>query len=368
MDTTTRSTSQPQSSAQWLLSGQVNPNEPLRQFPVARETFTVGRRADSSLCLPLGCISKNHAEIEQREDRLFLKDLGSTNGTFVNGSRLNPDESKEIHEGDLLQFANVVFRIGRKNLQTESHTVQENSCDRALAMMQFDKLINDGGFVPHFQPIIRMEDKSVIGYEVLGRSRLFGLQSPVEMFTAASQLNLEAQLSETFRHRGVEIGTAFGSDINLFVNTHPKELGQEKFYQSLERLRENSNQTITLEIHENAVTDPAMMRRLCAVLKDLDIKLAFDDFGVGEARLVELGEFRPDYLKFDMEFTKNIDQASPKHRQVVTLFARLVTDLGILPLAEGIENEDSHQILREMGFALGQGYHYGKPESISKFM
>ena len=76
------------------------------------------------------------------------------------------------------------------------------------------------------------------GYEVLGRSRLFGLQSPHEMFHAASQLNLEAQLSEAFRLRGVEIGTAFGSDANLFVNTHPKELDRPEFYDSLREVRE----------------------------------------------------------------------------------------------------------------------------------
>ena len=71
-----------------------------------------------------------------------------------------------------------------------------------------------------------------------------------------------------------------------------------------------------------------MMRKLCAVLKDLDIKLAFDDFGVGQARLVELGEVRPDYLKFDMKLTKNINHAPAKRQEVVALFANLVNNLG----------------------------------------
>ena len=353
-------------SIQWSLSGQIDPKEPVRQVPITVDQFTIGRRADSSLCLPLACISKNHARIERQKGRLILQDLDSTNGTFLNGSRVK--DPVELSEGDLIQFANIVFRVGYQNRATESRTMHENACDHALAMVQFDKLINEGGFVPYFQPIVRMEDKSVMGYEILGRSRLFGLQSPIEMFNAASQLNLEAQLSEIFRHRGVEIGGAFGPEINLFVNTHPKELGHDQFLKSLEKLRENSDQIITLEIHENAVTNRKLMRELCAVLKDLDIRLAFDDFGVGEARLVELGEFRPDYLKFDMEFTKNIDQATQKHQQVVTLFAQLISDLGIQPLAEGIENEGSHQILKEMGFAFGQGYYYGKPQSISRFI
>jgi EAL domain-containing protein (putative c-di-GMP-specific phosphodiesterase class I) len=297
---------------------------------------------------------------------LKLRDLASTNGTFVNGERIQGKVS--IKHGDLLQFASVVFRVGRQGAITDHQTVHEDNCDQALAMIQFDRLINSGAFVPFFQPIVSLNDRKTIGYEVLGRSRLFGLQSPVEMFSAASQLDLETQLSEAFRQRGIEIGSQFGSDMNLFVNTHPKELGTEAFYKSLYELRECSDQVITLEIHERAATNADSMRKMCAALKELDIRLAFDDFGVGEARLIELGEYRPKYLKFDMELTRSIDSAPEKRMEVVALLARLVIDLGIQPLAEGIENEVSCQILADMGFLLGQGFYFGKPDAISHFL
>ena len=235
-------------------------------------------------------------------------------------------------------------------------------------MIQFERLISDGGLYPHFQPLVRLDDQSRIGYEVLGRSRLFGLQSPQEMFHAASQLNLEAQLSEAFRLRGVEIGTAFGNDTNLFVNTHPSELDRPEFYDSLKELRKVApEQTITLEIHEGASTNLTMMRELCAVLADLNIKLAFDDFGVGRARLVELGEVRPDFLKFDMKLTKNIEHAPAKRQELVALFANLVNNLGIKTLAEGVETRECHDILVQMGFQFGQGFYYGRPSPLSKY-
>ncbi len=350
----------------WLLSGQVKESEPIREFKIHDSVFTVGRSSSSSLCLPVGCVSKHHAEIECIHDQLILRDLGSTNGTFVNGDRIKGEVP--IQDGELIQFASIVFRVCRQGHITEHQTIQEDNCDQALAMIQFDRLINSGAFIPFFQPIVALSDQSTIGYEVLGRSRLFGLQSPVEMFSAASQLNLESQLSEVFRKRGIEIGSDFGADMNLFVNTHPKELGTEDFYKSLYDLREGTDQTITLEIHERAATDATSMHRMSSILKELDIRLAFDDFGVGEARLVELGEYRPDYLKFDMELTRSIDVATAKRLEVVRLLARLVIDLGIQPLAEGVENEVSHEILKEMAFALGQGFHYGKPKSISTYL
>jgi EAL domain-containing protein (putative c-di-GMP-specific phosphodiesterase class I) len=353
---------------QWFLSGQVDDSQPSRQFPIHTLPFSIGRRSDSSLCIPVACISKNHAEIiAGPSGNLVLRELGSTNGTFLNGEPLQGEA--ELQENDLIHFAAIVFRVGCElRSDTINNTVQEDVCDQALALIQFERLISDGGLYPHFQPLVKLEDQSRIGFEVLGRSRLFGLQSPHEMFQAASQLNLEAQLSEAFRLSGVEIGTAFGPDTNLFVNTHPTELDRPEFYESLRRLREVApKQKITLEIHEGASTNMSMMRKLCAVLKDNEIMLAFDDFGVGRARLVELGEVRPEFLKFDMKLTKNIEAAPPKRQELVALFANLVNNLGIQTLAEGVETRECHEILVQMGFQLGQGFYYGRPSSITKY-
>ena len=353
----------------WFLSGQVEETEPTRQYEIHTFPFVIGRRKDAAMCLPLGCISKNHAEIDQGPDgSLIIRELGSTNGTFVNGEKLEGEAT--LHENDLVHLATLVFRVGHRiEGNTVFNTVHEDVCDKALAMIQFERLISDGGLYPHFQPIVTLKDQKRIGYEVLGRSRLFGLQSPYEMFAAASQLNMESQLSEAFRMRGVEIGTAFGSDTNLFVNTHPTELDRPELYQALQDLRAVApEQMITLEIHEAASTNMTMMTELRAVLNDLDMKLAFDDFGVGRARLVELGEVRPDYLKFDMKLTKNIENAPANRQELVALFANLVNSLGIHTLAEGVETRECHETLVEMGFELGQGYYYGRPSPISKFM
>ena len=353
-------------SNQWYLSGQLSDLEPVRQFCIHGQVFGIGRKPENSLSVPATCVSGNHAEFEQRGVRLFLRDLESTNGTYINGTKLNGET--EVVDGDLLQFATLVFRLGHSNSKSESQTIHEESGDRALALMQFDRLINDGNLYPYFQPIVRLSDRQRIGFEILGRSRLFGLQMPDQMFHAASQLNMEAELSEVFRLRGVEVGSRFPETDNLFVNTHPKELGHPRLNIALKNLREAvPNRIITLEIHEAASTDLDMMNELCAVLHDLNIKLAFDDFGVGRARLVELAEIRPDYLKFDMKLTKNISGASAKRQEVVALFAKMVNEIGIQTLAEGIETKECHETLGQMGFQLGQGYFYGRPQSISKF-
>jgi len=353
---------------QWFLSGQVDESQPSRNYPLHSFPYSIGRRSDSHLCLPTGSVSKNHAEIYPIDnEKMRLKELGSTNGTFLNGVQVHGEI--DIKLGDLIHFAGLVFRVGQEQRHdTVNNTIQEDVCDQAVALIQFERLISDGGLFPHFQPLVNLEDESRFGYEVLGRSRLFGLQSPHEMFQAASQLNLEAQLSEAFRFSGIQNGTALGSDSNLFVNTHPAELDRPEFYDSLRKLREIApEQKMTLEILEGASTNMTMMKELCAVLEDNNIQLAFDDFGVGKARLVELGEVRPDYLKFDMKLTKNIESAPAKRQELVALFATLVNNLGIKTLAEGVETRECHEILVQMGFQMGQGYYYGRPASLTKW-
>jgi len=351
----------------WCLSGQIDPNSPVRRVIINTSPFIVGRRSDSGICLTTSSVSKQHASLEQRGESLWLCDLGSTNGTYINGEKVA--SCVELNDGDLVQFATVVFRVSSGRNSVSENTMEENACDRALALMQFERLINDGGLLPYFQPIIGMADKSIVGFEILGRSRLFGLKSPAEMFAAASELNMENKLSESFREKGIEETNPISCDLNIFLNTHPCELGTPDLFTSLHSLRELCpDQKITLEIHEAAVTNSKMINELRNVLKDLDMNLAFDDFGEGRARLVELSEAKPDCVKFDMKLTKDICKAPVQRQEIVATIAKLVKELGITVLAEGVETEADHLMLVEMGFDLGQGFHYGRPARLSNYL
>jgi EAL domain-containing protein (putative c-di-GMP-specific phosphodiesterase class I) len=206
------------------------------------------------------------------------------------------------------------------------------------------------------------------GYEVLGRSRIFGLQTPKQMFSAASQLNLENELSRAFRRRGVEVAQQHAVEDRLYVNTHPAELNEPDLIESLHELRSvRPHLPITLEIHEASVTNREMIRSLRDALTDLDIGLAFDDFGAGQARLVELSEARPDCVKFDMSLVQGIHHAPPSRQEVLALLIKMVNDLGIASLAEGVETWEDHETLAAMGVRLGQGFIYGRPASIKSF-
>src|SRR4030095_8836893 len=114
------------------------------------------------------------------------------------------------------------------------------------------------------------------------------------------------------------------------------------------------NQRLTLEIHESAVADGPRMAEIRTALTKLNIGLAYDDFGAGQARLNELVESPPDYLKFDMSLIRDIHAASPQRQQLLASLVQMVRKLGIVSLAEGIESQPEAETCVQMGFDLAQ--------------
>lgn len=350
--------------AMWFLVGRLAEQESIRQLPIFTSPFLVGRRSSNTLCLPSSAVSSLHAELVDTGESLVLRDLGSTNGTFVNGRRVR--DFVELQPDDLVQFASIPFRIARQKASKNLETISEDACDYAMLLVQFDKLMAEESVVPHYQPIVDLRSEAIVGYEVLARSALVGLEGPATMFAAAAQLNLEAKLSQMMRWKAVEQTMTIGNPPHLFLNTHPVELTEPGLIESMRSLRElSTKQPITLEIHEAAVTQVAAMKALRGALRELNVKLAFDDFGAGQARLAELFDVHPDYLKFDMFFVRKIHEASTEKVQMVASLVRMVRDMDIIPLAEGIETPAERQVCTEIGFELAQGYLFGKPTPLS---
>jgi EAL domain-containing protein (putative c-di-GMP-specific phosphodiesterase class I) len=325
--------------------------------------FSIGRLPECSLCLPVPSVSKAHAAIDCRGGRLSVRDLGSTNGTFVNQRRVA--DCEPLHEGDLLQVATEVFRVQRHSPDAHLRTVASASFALVESLCQFDRLMSDRAVTPHFQPVVRLAGRQVVGFEMLARSPLPGLQSPAAMFAAAERLGQEVALSVMLRREGVLAAQLLPGRPLLFFNMHPKELGTMELLASLEEIRGLAPEhPIVIEVHEAAVTDEQIMLELRNVVHRLRMQLAYDDFGAGQARLDELARVVPDCVKFDMRLVRDLHQATSERRLVTVRLVELVRDLGIVPLAEGIECEEEALACREIGFELGQGYHFGRPLSL----
>ncbi|MCH7727805.1 MAG: EAL domain-containing protein [Planctomycetes bacterium] len=355
-----------------------------QDYSISSLRAIVGRDPSASMRLSSPCVSKLHATISVREGELFVDDLNSTNGTFVNGDRVTVKTALRV--GDLLQFGDVAFRIdlevtefaptNKKDNRDDTlafsqvdRLMSQQAVDDALALSQFDRLMSQQAVMAYFQPIVTADGTKTIGYEVLGRSRIYGLHTPGEMFRIAAQLNLESELSQIFRSAAI-MECSQTEPSHIFLNTHPNELQDvQKLIRSLEEIRNiNPKQPITLEIHESAVADQRTMKILRAALNQLQIQLAYDDFGAGRSRLIELANVTPDYVKFDMGLVQGICEAPRQKQTMVASLVRMIRELGAIPLAEGIESYEDGFVCRQLGFELLQGFHYGKPLEARRYL
>jgi len=228
-------------------------------------------------------------------------------------------------------------------------------------------LLDQKMIVPAFQPIVdSSEQASIHAYEILGRGNHPTLsRSPGPLFRIAESMEgLALRLSQLFRDVGITAAAGFESQSKFFVNIHPDELKDMRILmQQMEQLRKTyPDVNLVLEIHEKAASNLDDMKKICRELESMRVELAYDDFGAGQARLMELVEAPAHYLKFDINLVRGIDKAPAAKQDMVQMLVQMAKKIGIATLAEGLEQEAEVVACRSMGFDYIQGYYFGKPK------
>ena len=356
----------------WVLEKRVGENGSLQRTPVQPLPFRIGRSPGLQLVLPSAHVSKAHAEIYTDGLALRVRDLGSRNGTFLNRE---PVADATLHEGDVLHVGDNEFRVAR-DLPGEDESDDERTLIRTAPLsrhfvsgaLQVRDLIDQGAVTILFQPIVTLPSARVAAYEALGRGRMPGLpESPVELFDLAGALGPDAQaeLSRLFRRRAVELVRDRPEPPLLFLNTHPVELEAPGLLESLEELRNFAPQVdLVLEIHESSLAQPDFITWLRGRLMEINVALAYDDFGTGQARLFELAEAPPHYLKFDRRFVTGLDHAPTSRQRLVASLVAAARELLVKTVAEGVETAEEGAACMRAGFSHAQGYHFARPAPV----
>jgi EAL domain-containing protein (putative c-di-GMP-specific phosphodiesterase class I) len=280
-------------------------------------------------------------------------------------------------DGDIVHVAHKEFRFTCQTVeaQTDSDNVLT---DTGATHVPFS-VIHDGEhlrelLIQHsvsivFQPILHFESGEVLGYEALGRGAHEELSpNPCDLFRLAEHCKLAPELSRLFRLVAMEEAARLPEAGLVFFNVHPAEMAKDSLLNSLNQIPApfHARGRMVLEIHEDFVADMATIRRLRGSLQELGIGLAYDDFGAGQARLRELTEAPPDFIKLDMSLIRGIDVAKPR-QELIQAFSRISGGLGVRLIAEGLETQEEADACRRLGCAYGQGYLLGRPLPVSQF-
>lgn len=358
----------------WYLSGCLAAGRPIEKFAINVAAFVIGRRPGVSLMVPSPRVSGRHAEILVIGENLLIRDLGSTNGTYVNRRRVT--RPTPIGEGDHIELADTEFR-----LEYRARTPPEGIlCDPALKktakamdsfepdwiLSQFAQLMQEQAITPHYQPIISLTEKETLGYEALARSGIAGMKSPATMFQTAALVSREVELSILCRAKSVETAASrMQPGMPLFLNTHPKEDLERHVLASIETIRTAYPQVaLVIEIHEGAIDDPQRIHSLKQRFADFNVELAYDDFGAGQSRLLELVQAPPQYLKFDACLVRNADRASNHQWKLLKMLVEMAHDFDAVTVAEGIETGAEAEACRDLGFDCAQGFFFGRPAPL----
>lgn len=346
---------------------------PAERVAVLKIPFTLGRSEDADHTVYSSKVSKEHAAILRVGDHYAIRDLDSTNGTFVNGERVS---EFVLADGDIVHLAHVEFCFRRELPGQRTDRLHDTGVDRTQAVVagRPDSIIRGSRLLREmiareavdiaFQPIVDLRTHTIVGYEALGRGNFPGLaRSPALLLSLADQCDLSVPLSELFRRVAIARSARLPAGTKLFVNVHARELASQAFYESLHSLRRQlpPARPLVIEIAESSVTDIEAMARHKSVFEMLGFEFAYDDFGAGQARLLELADTPPNYLKIDMSLIHGIEQAKSRQDMVQALL-QVVSALGVRIVAEGIESEEVAIICRQLGCHLGQGYLFGRPE------
>jgi EAL domain-containing protein (putative c-di-GMP-specific phosphodiesterase class I) len=240
----------------------------------------------------------------------------------------------------------------------------------SLRLAELRRILVTRDILIRYQPIVRLIDSTIFGFEALScgtRGNLF--ENPEMLFSFAEKTDQIVELERLCRLESVRGATKILRGRKLFLNCSAHGI------EDLENLSDDLTGEIqaaglevgdlVLEITERvAVTGWRDFRRRLDRLRTLGFHIAIDDMGAGYSSLQSVAEVEPDFLKFDIALVRDIHRSPIKRGLLEGL--RLVSEkVGAKVIAEGVEKEEELETLLEMGVLFGQGYLFSPPSTFS---
>jgi EAL domain-containing protein (putative c-di-GMP-specific phosphodiesterase class I) len=268
-------------------------------------------------------------------------------------------------QNPLVQAERIVRRAIEEAVESAAH--QRQADDLALRERLQDIIVRDR-LVTAYQPILRLSDRTLLGFEALSRgARGTGLESADALFEAATHHELLLELDRLCRSRALLHSGRVPSNAKLFINTLPATIRDPAFrgrplITFLDRAQVAPSR-IVIEITEKLVIENyGLFREAMAYFTDLGVSFAVDDVGAGYSGLESIASLKPAFLKIDIALVRDV-HASVVNREMVKAIISMGRGIGAQVIAEGIHNEHEVQALLEMGIEYGQGYFLARPDS-----
>jgi diguanylate cyclase (GGDEF)-like protein/PAS domain S-box-containing protein len=285
-------------------------------------------------------------------------------------------EEPGVTAEQLLRNADIAMYKAKAQGKDRFEVYQDDMHASVLARIELEDglkaAIFRGDLLTHFQPIIDLATRQVVGFEALVRwphprdglvdPRLFvplaeelGLIEEIDSFV----LELACRQARRWRDEHPEL-----ADLVMSVNISAGRLTDPALARRItDQVASCGFETgaLILEITESAaLTDDDTTVRNLADLRAKGVRIALDDFGTGYSSFSHLGRLQIDIVKIDRSFVEALGSDNDD-RSLVAAMVQLAGTLGYQTIAEGVENAVQEDALRMLGCSLAQGYHLGRP-------
>src|SRR5215204_5219398 len=262
-------------------------------------------------------------------------------------------------------------RIGGDRIDVYKPAMRARKTDRLTLESELRRAIERQEITILYQPIVRLEDRSIAGFEALARwdHPKLGRMSPVEFISIAEEIGLIVDLGLFALERAArqlsiwQRGVRQRDPVFISVNVSSRQLLRHDLIHDLRTVLGRSGVargSLKLELTESLVMEnPEHAAQILTRIRELGAGLALDDFGTGHSSLAYLQRFPFDTIKIDQSFVRTSSKGT--RPVILRSIIALAHDLGMEVVAEGAETDSDAVELYQLGAEYAQGYVFGEP-------
>jgi diguanylate cyclase (GGDEF)-like protein/PAS domain S-box-containing protein len=265
---------------------------------------------------------------------------------------------------------------GRNNFQYSTPAAFDEAAGRLSIEASLHHALEREELVVHYQPIIDLGSREIVGAEALVRWRHpeHGLMGPDDFIHIAEECGLIVPMGEWILRTSCAQMKQWHDDghgrLRIAVNLSPRQFQQRELPAMIERVLHETGldpSLLDIEITEsaamqNAEQSLAIMRKL----KEMGVRISIDDFGTGYSSLSYLKRFPIDTVKIDQNFVRDL-AVSPNDAAIVTAVISMARALKLSVIAEGVETEEQLNFLEREQCETVQGFLYSRPVPAEEF-